>query len=98
VPIDSFSQVMPYAYETWKYGHKAQPSFSLILALGPNLAMDEPYNAPNTLYDASNGTRSRGDVLRSCCWNGGRADLGFMVVRMTPGGLATREIVTGTHG
>ncbi len=34
--------------------------------------------------------------VRSCCWNSGQADLGFLVVRVTPEGIATREIITGT--
>ena len=41
--------------------------------------------------------RTRSFVLRSCCWNGRRAPIGFMVVRVTPEGISTREIITGRY-
>ncbi len=36
--------------------------------------------------------------LRSCCWNFQNAPIGFMLVRVTPGGLETREVLTGDRG
>ncbi len=41
--------------------------------------------------------RTRSITLRSCCWNSQRAPLGFMVVRATPEGIATREVITGVY-
>ena len=35
--------------------------------------------------------------LRSCCWNFQNAPLGFMLVRVTPDGLQTREMRTGSY-
>ena len=35
--------------------------------------------------------------LRSCCWNFGNATLGFMVVRVTNEGIATRKVDTGVY-
>lgn len=41
--------------------------------------------------------RTRSITLRSCCWNSQRAPLGFMVVRATPEGITTREVITGVY-
>ena len=41
--------------------------------------------------------RTRSIVLRSCCWNGHRAALGFMHVRVTGDGIVTRQIDTGQY-
>ena len=35
-------------------------------------------------------------TLRSCCWNFHKAPQGFMVVKVTPAGISTREILTAT--
>ena len=36
-------------------------------------------------------------IIRSCCWNGDKSDLGFMMVKITPSEMETREIITGTY-
>lgn len=41
--------------------------------------------------------RTRSFTLRSCCWNSGKAPLGFLHVRITDQGITTREILTGTY-
>ena len=33
-------------------------------------------------------------VVRSCAWNSGSAPLGFLLVKVTPAGIETREIIT----
>ena len=35
--------------------------------------------------------------VRSCCWNFNRAPIGFLHVRVTAGGITTREILTGEY-
>ena len=35
--------------------------------------------------------------LRSCSWNFQNAPIGFMLVRVNPGGLETRELLTGSY-
>jgi len=35
--------------------------------------------------------------LRSCCWNGGKAPLGFVLVKVTSEGMEEREIITGEY-
>jgi prepilin-type N-terminal cleavage/methylation domain-containing protein len=58
IPIDAFSRIMPYAYETWP------PICCVMLSAGPDQTMQEPYGNVNNLYNATNGTRSSGDLWR----------------------------------
>jgi len=41
--------------------------------------------------------RTRSFIVRSCCWNGDRSPVGFMLVRVTPEGLDVTEVETGRY-
>ena len=41
--------------------------------------------------------RTQSFTLRSCCWNDGRATIGFMHVKVTPTEIVTRPIDTGVY-
>ena len=64
IPIDSFSRVLPYAYDTWWDSGRAKPYFALICSLGPDRIAQDGYDGINGRYDATNGTLSGGDVCR----------------------------------
>jgi len=64
IPIDSFSRVLPYSYETWWNYEEARPYFCLMTSMGPDRDMDSGYGGVNAIYDPSNGTKSGGDVYR----------------------------------
>jgi len=64
IPTDAFSRVMPYGYETWWDNDAGSPGFSLITCLGPDRDMDSGYGGVNGIYNATNGTKSNGDIVR----------------------------------
>jgi len=41
--------------------------------------------------------KTQGFTVRSCCWNGDKKPLGFMLVKMSSKGISTREIFTGHY-
>ena len=62
IPIDSFSKVMPYEYETWILGGELR--FCLVGSMGVDRDRDSGYAGISSLYDPSNGTISNGDIFR----------------------------------
>jgi len=62
IPIDSFSRVMPYEYETWILGGELR--FCLVGSMGPDRDRDSGYGGINSMYDPTNGTLSNGDMYR----------------------------------
>lgn len=65
---------------------------ALLREKGPDALFFGHLHTPTEEY--SNG-KSRVWQVRSCCWNGGNAPVGFLLARMTPGGVSCREILTG---
>ncbi|HUT24431.1 MAG TPA: prepilin-type N-terminal cleavage/methylation domain-containing protein [Sumerlaeia bacterium] len=64
IPIDSFSRLMPYSYETWWNYEESKPYFSLMTRMTPDREMDSGYYGVDAVYDPSNGTKSGGDIYR----------------------------------
>jgi len=64
IPIDSFSKVLPYGYETWQLGGTQEIRFCMVTSMGPDRDMDSAYGGINSIYDPTNGTISNGDVYR----------------------------------
>jgi len=67
IPIDSFSKVMPYGYETWQLGGTRDVRFCMVTSMGPDRDLDSAYGGINSIYDPSNGTVSNGDIYRPAC-------------------------------
>ena len=64
IPVDAFSKVLPYGYETWQLGGTQEVRFCMVTSLGPDRDMDSAYGGINSIYDPTNGTLSNGDIYR----------------------------------
>ncbi len=72
VPKDPFSKVMPLGFDT--YEENGSVLYSVFFSAGPDVTDGDWYRGSDTAaanrnqsvpYDASNGTKSRGDIWRS---------------------------------
>jgi hypothetical protein len=64
IPIDAFSRVLPYEYETWIL--EGELRFCLVTSMGPDRDRDSGYAGVSSMYDPTNGTVSNGDMYRPC--------------------------------